>query len=167
MQRLPYVLHFSEDPGITIFEPHRPLGREDEEPQVWAIDEAHSPLYWFPRECPRVTFWPADEPTTRVHAIEWGWLDAMRTTTLYRYRFDGDGFTPAPGGGGWIKPETVRPIDVEPVGDLLARHAEAGIELRLVTNLWPLHRWVVASGLEFSSVRLRNAEPDGLEESSG
>jgi hypothetical protein len=154
------VFHFSEDPTVTVFHPHRPLGREDEAPQVWAIDDEHAPLYWFPRDCPRVTFWPADDLRARVHAIEWGWLDRMRATQLFVYRFDAASFTPAPGGGGWVSSETVRPSSVEPVGDLLGRHAEAGIELRLMANLWPLHRWVVASGLEFSSVRLRNAQPD-------
>ena len=154
------LLHFSQDPTIERFVPHRPLGREDEAPQVWAIDDDHSPLYWFPRECPRVTFWPAGDPTARVHAIEWGWLERVRATELFVYRLEGASFSPAPGGGGWISPETLEPLSVEPVGDLLERHRRAGIELRLVTNLWPLHRWVVGSGLEFSSVRLRNAQPE-------
>lgn len=156
------LFHFSEDPAIEVFRPHRPVGREDEVPQVWAIDELKAPLYWFPRDCPRVTFWPADDPAhhRRVHAIEWGWLDRMRRTVLYVYRLDGSSFAPAPGGGGWISPETLRPLDVAPVGDLLDRHAAAGIELRLVTNLWPLHRWVVHSGLQFSMVRMRNAQPE-------
>ena len=155
------LLHFSEDPAITVFRPHRPVGREDEEPRVWAIDEARAPLYWFPRDCPRVTFWPADDPAhhRRVHAIEWGWLDAMRTTRLYAYRLDRSSFVEAPGGGGWISAETLRPLSVEPVGDLLERHAEAGIELRLVADLWPLHDWVLQGGVEFSMVRMRNAQP--------
>ena len=45
------------------------------------------------------------------------------------------------------------------LGDLLARHADAGIELRMVDNLWPLWERVVASTLEFSGIRLRNAKP--------
>ena len=155
------LLHFSEDASIREFRPHRPLGREDEPPRVWAIDELHAPLYWFPRECPRVTFWPADDPRPhrRVHAIEWGWLERMRTTRLFVYRLDGASFVPAPGGGGWVSGETVRPLSVEPVGDLLDRHADAGIELRLLTDLWPLNDWVVAAGVEFGMVRMRNAQP--------
>src|SRR5688500_2718867 len=80
------LLHFSEDPSIPRFEPHRPVGREDEEALVWAIAGVHSPLSWSPRECPRVTFWPRDEPARRVHAIEWGWLERLRGTELYVYR---------------------------------------------------------------------------------
>ena len=161
-----HLYHFSEDPGIQVFRPHHPVGREHEPPRVWAIDEVKAPLYWFPRDCPRVTFWPAAQPERRVHAIEWGWLERMRTTVLYVYRLDGSTFAPNPGGGGWISAEAVRPLAVEPVGDLLERHADAGIELRLVRNLWPLHRWAVASGMEFSSVRLRNAQPDDGSDSS-
>jgi hypothetical protein len=44
------------------------------------------------------------------------------------------------------------------VGDLLARHTEAGIELRIVTNLWPLIDAIVSSGLEFSIIRKANAQ---------
>ena len=28
-----------------------------ERPNDWAIDTRHLPLYWFPRDCPRGTFW--------------------------------------------------------------------------------------------------------------
>ncbi len=43
---------------------------------VWADDEAHSPRYWFPRDCPRATWWTDGDPTQgRVHAIEWAWFD--------------------------------------------------------------------------------------------
>jgi hypothetical protein len=47
----------------------------------------------------------------------------------------------------------------EPVGDLLALHDEAGIELRVLPNLWAFWEAVVASTLGFSGIRLRNARP--------
>ena len=43
------------------------------------------------------------------------------------------------------------------VGDLLDRHAAAGIELRIVPSIWPFWRRVTASTVEFSGSRLRNA----------
>ena len=43
-----------------------------------------------------------------------------------------------------------------PLGDLLARHAAAGIELRIVPDLQSLWERVVATTLEFSGIRLRN-----------
>jgi len=50
----------------------------------------------------------------------------------------------------------VEPLELVELGDLLARHAEAGIELRIVPDLGRLWERVVASTLEFSGMRLRN-----------
>ncbi|MEU3642685.1 DUF6886 family protein [Lentzea sp. NPDC034063] len=49
------------------------------------------------------------------------------------------------------------------VGDLFALHEEAGIELRLLANLWPFCDEVTGSGQEFSGIRLRNALPRSME----
>jgi hypothetical protein len=43
--------HFSEDDSIRRFEPRAKEEHDCEEPLVWAIDDAHAPAYWFPREC--------------------------------------------------------------------------------------------------------------------
>jgi hypothetical protein len=57
-------------------------------------------------------------------------------------------------------PEPVRPPGPpERVGDLLALHAAAGIELRLMPDLWPWWDAVVASTVGFSGIRLRTATP--------
>jgi hypothetical protein len=45
----------------------------------------------------------------------------------------------------------------EPVGDLFELHEEAGIQLRVLGNLWPFWNEVTASSLQFSGIRLRNA----------
>jgi len=45
------------------------------------------------------------------------------------------------------------------LGELFGLHAAAGIELRIVSNLWPLWDRDVASTLEFSGIRLHNAQP--------
>jgi hypothetical protein len=160
-------LHFSEDPAITRFEPHVPPTNLGQPPMVWAIDEEHAPAYWFPRDCPRITFWSADgtPPTAmgptaarRVHAIESSWLERMHATVLYVYRFDPGPFEPWDGADGHlVSREAVEPVGVAPVGDLVARHAAAGIELRLVPDLRPLRDAVVASGYRFSMIRLRTA----------
>jgi len=95
-----------------------------------------------------------------MHAIEAGWLERVRACRLYAYRFD-----PAPfrlklaAAGYWVAQCAVVPLSVSPVGDLLARHAEAGIELRIVDNLWPLIDAIAASGLQFSIVRKANLQP--------
>jgi hypothetical protein len=76
---------------------------------------------------------------------------------LYAYRFDAGPFRKNPGGGGWITTETVRPLSVEPVGPLLAKHRQARVELRLVDDLWAL--WLTVMELpdvRFSGIRLEN-----------
>jgi Family of unknown function (DUF6886) len=98
--------HFSEDPSLGRFVPR--------DGKVWAIDEPHSWLYWFPRDCPRACFWATG--TTTEDDVE-QWLD----------------------------------------GDLLARHAEAGNELRISPSLYPLWDRVIETSLDFSGIRLRNA----------
>jgi hypothetical protein len=59
-----------------------------------------------------------------------------------------------------VSEHPVRPLGpAEPVGDLPALHEEAGIQLRVLPNLWEFWDGVVASTLGFSGIRLRNAAP--------
>ena len=164
--------HFSEDPTICRFRPHVPPTNPHHRPGVWAIDTDHAPLYWFPRDCPRVTAWArtraesldfASAWTTtanRVHAIESDWLDRVRTTTIYRYDLPAAPFSPwADASGQWFSECDVEPVGVVALSDLLELHVVAGIELRLVTSLWPLHDFAVSDRWDFSIVRMHNAQP--------
>lgn len=164
------LLHFSEDPAIERFVPHIPATNPNQEPAVWAIDAAHAPAYWFPRDCPRGTVWADTDgeadmlqrlfltAARRIHATELGWLDRMRRAKLYAYELDPGPFEPWPEAEGqWIARDVVDPLAVRPVGDLLERHADAGIDLRFVPDLTPFWAAVVDSGLRFSGIRLRNA----------
>jgi len=139
---------------------------------VWAVDEEHAPSYWFPRDCPRAGCWAGHSITEvgatllgiggakRLHAIETRWLDRVRSCRLYSYEFDSSPFRlKLADAGYWVAQCDVTPLSVNPVGDLLARHAEADIELRIVPNLWPLIDAILASGLEFSIIRKANAQP--------
>jgi len=168
-----FVFHFSEDPAVERFVPHVPRTNPTHSPAVWAIDAEHAPLYWFPRDCPRVTAWPrtpvevaAFRPafrttSQRVHAAELGWLDRIRTAALFRYAFDASAFEPWPEASGqWISTRPVEPVSIEPVGDLLGAHGSAEIELRLVPSLWPLRELAVTGPWDFSLVRMANARPD-------
>ncbi len=139
--------HVSEDATIERFEPHLRPEHAADEPLVWAIDTRHLPLYWFPRDCPRASFWAnsatVDEDverflggdrSRRVHVIESEWLDRMRETPVFAYRMPEESFD-----------------------DLLARHADARIELRIAPELLGLWENVITSTLDFSGIRLRNA----------
>jgi hypothetical protein len=169
------VLHFSEDPTITRFEPRIAPTTQLAEPYVWAVDAVCAPAYWFPRHCPRAMAWVVPTTTAsdrdrivgagcgvRVHAIEYGWLEAMLRVTLFAYRLPAAPFSPIgePQPHAMVATEPVEPLGPpEPVGDLMRWHAEAGIQLRLLDNLWAFWDEVVPSTLGFSGIRMRNARP--------
>ena len=165
----PHALwHVSEDLSITRFDPHVAATSDRDEPLVWTVDTRHLPLYWFPRDCPRACFWARPETTeedvpllhgtARVHAVEADWLERMRAARVVAYRLPEEAFEHE-GDGFWVSRETVEPLEVVEIGDLVVRHSEALIELRIVPSLWPLWERVAASTLEFSGIRLRNAQP--------
>ena len=167
------VLHFSEDPTIREFAPHVAATSDDPEPVVWAVDASRAPDYWFPRQCPRAMAWVTDDTTDadrltvlgphtrRVHLIEYGWLERLQTVQLYAYAFDAADFVPYSDDAtshAHLARTVVRPLGPpERVGDLLALHEQAGIELRLTDGLWPWWDAVIASTVGFSGIRLRNA----------
>jgi hypothetical protein len=168
------VLHFSEDPTITRFEPHVAATAQRPGAFVWAVDNVNAPSYWFPRDCPRAMAWVT--PTTsaadrdvvlgpgggkRVHAVEYAWLERIRTVVLFAYRLAATDFAPLDDmPHTFVATRAVEPVGPpEPVGDLLRLHAEAGIQLRVLENLWAFWDFVVGSTLGFSGIRLANAAP--------
>ena len=168
----PHALwHVSDDFGIVRFEPRAAPTTTAPYPLVWAIDTRHLPLYWFPRECPRGTFWAAERTTDddvefflsgrrdlRVHAVDTDWLQRMKDGRVVAYRMPEATFEPDPVVTGyWRSREAVTPVDVVVLKDLIGLHAAAGIELRVVLDLWSVWDRIIASTLEYSGIRLRNA----------
>ena len=158
----PHALwHVSEEPAIRRFEPR--------EGRVWAIGTRLLPLYWFPRDCPRATFWAESETSEddverflggdrsrRVHVVEPDRLEPMRTSRVVAYRLPERPFVENEDRF-WISAEPVEPLELVELGDLVRRHEAAGIELRTEPDLLRFWDDVVASSLGFSGIRLRNA----------
>ena len=167
----PFALwHFSEDPSLGRFLPHTPATNPGAPPLVWAVDTRHAPMFWFPRDCPRGCIWPVSATTAedrerffgqsaagRVHVTEAGWLRRMQACRLYMYRLPAEVFRPHEVGGYWVADEPVDAIEQAVIGDLVARHADAGIELRITPSIWPFWQRVTGSTVEFSGSRLRNS----------
>jgi hypothetical protein len=174
---IPRLFHFSDDPGIKVFEPRavrvpsvRPPGREWlNGPLVWAIDEAAQAMYLFPRDCPRIVLWRKPETTAddlakwwgardcqAIAHIEWRWYDRVKAGAIHRYEFAPDRFENLDDAGMWVSRTTERPVAMETIVDLPAAMAAAGVELRIMENLTPL-RDVWSTSLHASGVRLRNA----------
>lgn len=165
------VYHFSEEPGIEIFRPRPAPAYPHLPPVVFALDRERSPHYFFPRDCPRVIYWKADWTTeedartflaytdaSKIAVVESGWLNRIRSTQLYRYTFSAETFAPMDSSAGYyISTETVVPLRVEPVGDLLEKLLDEQLELRFTPSLHPIRDRVIASTMDFSIIRFRNA----------
>src|SRR5215216_5236356 len=95
------LFHFSDDPGITRFEPRPPPSASSgvTDNVVWAVGGRLRHNYLLPRDCPRVTFYPAPSSTPddvarlmagtsagHVVTIETGWMPALRQGRLYQYQ---------------------------------------------------------------------------------
>jgi hypothetical protein len=168
------LLHFSEDPTITCFHPRPMATRPGEPPRVWAIDEEHAFLYYFPRDCPRIAFWalPESNPddiarylghtaARQVVAIESAWLERLLAGRLYVYRLPGQTFECIEAAiGHHVSHAAVAPISMEPLDHLLDRLVDAGCEVRVTPSLWPLRRALLSATLHYSMIRMRNAQPE-------
>jgi hypothetical protein len=88
--------------------------------------------------------------------VEPWWLDRMRTTRVVAYRLPEETFA-ANEDRFWISEVAVEPLELVELGDLVARHEAAAIELRTEPELLRLWDEVIRSSLGFSGIRLRNA----------
>lgn len=169
------LFHISDQPDITRFDP-RPApapNTAQSGSMVWAIDDQHLHNYLLPRDCPRITFYalPKSEPehVTRlmgytsasyIIAIESGWMPELQRQRLYCYELPAASFSLIDEGAGYyISREPVRPRAVTTIDDLLGELLRRDVELRIMPSLWQLYDAVVASTLQFSIIRMRNARP--------
>lgn len=165
------VYHFSEDSTLRRFAPHVPPSNPSHPPAVWAIDEEHAPLYWFPRSVPRISVWAYDDgqqarlterfatESHRIVAAEQRCLDAIRAARIYRYTFDASQFAPwQEADGQYVASDVVYPEEIDVIDDVIGAHGDAGVELRLTPFLGALMDAILVSGLPFSFVRIRDAQ---------
>jgi hypothetical protein len=168
------LYHVSEEPRIDVFEPRPPAPTAYlAERVVWAVDDGHLQNYLLPRDCPRVTFYalPGSDPrdverlmgqtsARFVVAVESGWVQTILATRLFVYRLPPETFEPHDEGAGhYVSRVAVRPIEVTRIDDLLGALLLRDVELRITPSLWRLRDAVVASTLQFSCIRMRNALP--------
>jgi len=163
------LFHVSEAGDIAQFEPRPSEGVEG--PAVWAIDDARLRNYLVPRDCPRVTFYAGRGTRTEdvdrflgssaaVVAIESRWIDRLTRCRLYCYHLPPETFELLDECAGYhVSRVAVAPVRVDVLDDLPAELRRRGVELRVVPNLWSLRDAVVASSLQFSMIRMRNALP--------
>ena len=165
------LFHVSEEPEIEVFEP-RP-SKYATEPVVWAIDADRLRNYLLPRECPRVTYYAGPQTassdvqqflgsSSAVVAVENGWFERLKSCRLFCYHLPPETFTCFDECAGYyVSRIPVVPARVQLFEDLIAELLKRGVELRIVPTLWPLRDAVVSSTLQFSIIRMHNAQPRG------
>jgi hypothetical protein len=163
------LFHISEEPDIERFVP-RP-SQYTTDPVVWAISAERLCNYLLPRDCPRVTYY-ADKNTSAddrvrflgnsraVVAVEDLWLNSLKSCRLYCYHLPETTFKCIDDCAGYfVSRVPVAPQRVEVFENVIEELLKRGVELRLLSNLWSLRDAVVASTLQFSMIRMRNASP--------
>ncbi|MBL8555298.1 MAG: hypothetical protein JNL41_13550 [Phenylobacterium sp.] len=166
------LFHVSEELDIARFEPRpSPSTNTTLGVCVWSICEAHLPNYLLPRDCPRVCFRrgprTTDEDAGRIlggadHVVAFPatWLEAVRRVQLAVYEMPSQTFFEANAEAGyWISRNAVEPVRRTLIDDALGALVGAGVEVRVLQDIWPLRDAVVGSSLRFSIIRCRNAEP--------
>ena len=162
---MPY--HVSESDSIDVFEPR--WAESQTAAIVWAIHERRLHNYLLPRDCPRVAYC-ANANTTQadveqylgtsrtVIAVEGRWAQRLYSTQLYCYELPADGFRVSDAGAGYyISEQSVTPIAVRRIENPMLAILERGIELRFMRDLIAFGDRVVASTVQFSLIRMRNA----------
>ena len=164
------LFHVSDQAGIERFEPRSSESTNQE--VVWAIDADRLRNYLVPRECPRVTYYAGPQTVSAdverflgksraVVAIESGWFERLRSCRMYCYHLPPDTFECIDECAGYfVSKVAVVPARVEVLDDLILELLKRDVELRFVPGLWPLRDAVVASTLQFSLIRMRNARSD-------
>lgn len=113
------------------------------------IDEWHSPLYFFPRDCPRIALWPVEttSPPDRAHFkqltkgrmklfIERPYEREWREGRLWVYEFgDLQRFEDTGDIGVWVSRESQVPDRVRLLADMPGAAEAAGIEVAVVDSL--------------------------------
>jgi len=161
------LFHLSEAGGIEKFDP-RPSNYTSY-PVVWAISADRMSNYLVPRDCPRVTYYAGPKTSTEdidrflgrskaVVAVEAGWLERIRRGRLFCYHLPPETFECLDSCAGYhVSRIPVIPERIEVFDDLISELLKRDVELRFVPELWTLRDAVVASTLEFSIIRMRNA----------
>lgn len=169
------LFHVSEESAIKSFHP-RPVPKNSGSSlsgyAVWAVDEAHLANYLLPRDCPRVAYSVSSQTSEEdkrkffpsgikkhVVAVEEKWLDRIQNTVLYLYELSPKNFECIDKGAGYFvsrKKET--PMQIIRLNDLVNEMQTRNIDLKPFPSLWDLQESVAASTLEFSCIRMRNAQ---------
>jgi hypothetical protein len=92
-------------------------------------------------------------------AIEASWWNRIRSFTLYCYHLPSGTFECIDECAGYfVSRKSVQPLHVDVIEDPIAAILARGVELRILPTLGPLRDLIAASTLQYSIIRMRNAD---------
>lgn len=169
------LYHISSDSSIDEFHPRPPpsLDTGVDYESVWAIDERHVVNYLLPRDCPRIGYYALPQsskndidrligPSGSQHvlAIETNWFERALSESIWIYEFEANDFNPIDEGAGYhVSRTSVAPRNKREVASPIKEVLSLGVELRVMESLWSLRDEIVDSSLQYSCIRMRNANP--------
>lgn len=165
------LFHVSDNPNISIFHPHVPMTQPSLPPYVWAIHRDKLPLYYFPRDCPRVAYWMKSDTTTAdqdkyeitadqkmIVYIEREWMEQWKSAVLYCYEFPSNSFWCIDSNVGYyVSEESVIPRNRYVLDDLESLLRKAHVGVRFSNTLHGLCEKISHTSLAWSCIRLKNA----------
>ncbi|TQR44398.1 hypothetical protein C7Y44_14765 [Paenibacillus popilliae] len=97
----------------------------------------------------------------KIIVVENDWLEQISNTMIYKYTFEDSTFQLLDANAGYyISQQTVKPILIEPMTDLIQHIVQAGVELRFTPNLHPICDAVLGSTIDaFPIIRFHHAKP--------
>jgi hypothetical protein len=165
------LFHVSEEADIAVFHPRPTAIFPSLGPVVWALAESHLVNYLLPRDCHRITFCATDATTepdrerfnvtesSRVVVIGTDWVERVTSAALYLYELPATTFIHYDVSAGyWVSRETVLPLRTAIIADLPQQIRRRGSDFRVVDRLLPLQAEIVASTMDYSIIRMRNAD---------
>ncbi|TVX94663.1 hypothetical protein FPZ44_09290 [Paenibacillus agilis] len=156
------LFHFSEEDHIERFKPRVKANRTDMPPVVWAIDDEHQFMFFFPRNCPRIVYRKSQQVQEQDEAkffgntaantiitVETHWYSRIINTTLYRYEFPTESFILFDETAGYyISREAVKPINKIAINNGLERLMDMNVEVRFTPNLYPVRDQLLESSID-------------------
>ncbi|MBX3096449.1 MAG: hypothetical protein KF812_06260 [Fimbriimonadaceae bacterium] len=164
------LFHFSDRGDIKLFHPRPPTGHPDSDPFVFAIDEWHSPLYYFPRDCPRTGFWPVANTSEKdvaqfrerfgdarmILAIQREFVEGWQSGHLFRYTFEmSDQWIDTKDHGCWVSQVPQKPIHVLRIEEFHSMAQREMCKVLSVEDLIPFTDQLRATSLHVSAIRHR------------
>lgn len=167
------LFHISENSGIKVFDPRPSPSLFDNLTSnvVFAITDRLLHNCLLPRDCPRVTYYSKHDTTQQdkerffgsstadfIIAIENEWFRKINETTLYCYELPVETFVELDRSAGYhISYSSVVPHFMRKIDSILQELLTRNVEVRFMPTLRKLAQNVSKSTLEFSLIRMRNA----------